>query len=233
MRELHDNIDIKPGIVPPAAVTDNTGFVSQILDMQNLQSAEFVILTGSLADADATFTMLAEEGEQPNLSDNTAIDDRDLLGLESQASFSFVADNKVFKLGFRPSAKRYKRLTITPANNTGNAFVAGVCAQSAGVRRRAQGTRHQERSDTPTWIFYPAAKLSEGPAPDRQLRLSLPAFAQTTVPTSQTRDSPCKIPPADIRDRPSSANHSPGRVLPARWSQDLTTERRAIGAAGV
>jgi hypothetical protein len=126
MRELHDNIDIKPGIVPAAAVTDNTGFVSQILDMQNLQSAEFVILTGSLADADATFTMLAEEGEQPNLSDNTAIDDRDLLGLESQASFSFVADNKVFKLGFRPSGKRYKRLTITPANNTGNAFVAGV-----------------------------------------------------------------------------------------------------------
>jgi hypothetical protein len=126
MRELHDNIDIKPGIVPAAAVTDNTGFVSQILDMQNLQSAEFVIPTGPLADADATFTMLAEEGEQPNLSDNTAIDDRDLLGLESQASFSFVADNKVFKLGFRPSAKRYKRLTITPANNTGNAFVAGV-----------------------------------------------------------------------------------------------------------
>jgi hypothetical protein len=126
MRELHDNIDVKPGIFPAAAVTDNTAFVSQILDMQNLQSAEFVILTGSLADADATFTMLAEEGEQANLSDNTAIDDRDLLGLESQASFTFAADNKVFKLGFRPSGKRYKRVTITPANNTGNAFIAGV-----------------------------------------------------------------------------------------------------------
>jgi hypothetical protein len=126
MRELHDNIDIKPGIFPAAAITDNTPFVSQILDMQNLQSAEFVILTGSLADADATFTVLAEEGEQANLSDNTAIDDRDLLGLESQASFTFAADNKVFKLGLRPSGKRYKRVTITPANNTGNAFVAGV-----------------------------------------------------------------------------------------------------------
>jgi len=32
----------------------------------------------------------------------------------------------VFKLGFRPSGKRYKRVTITPVNNTGNAFVAGV-----------------------------------------------------------------------------------------------------------
>ena len=77
MRELHDNIDVKPGIFPAAAVTDNTAFVSQILDMQGLQSAELIILTGSLADADATFTVLAEEGEQANLSDNTAIDDRE------------------------------------------------------------------------------------------------------------------------------------------------------------
>ena len=51
---------------------------------------------------------------------------RDLLGLETQAGFDFSADNKVFKLGFRPSGKRYKRVTITSANNTGNAFVAGV-----------------------------------------------------------------------------------------------------------
>ena len=126
MRELHDNIDVKTGIVPAAATIDNTPFVSQILDMQNLQSAEFIILTGSLADSDATFTVLAEEGEQANLADHTAIDDRDLLGLETQASFDVSADNKVFKIGIRPSGKRYKRITITPANNTGNAFVAGV-----------------------------------------------------------------------------------------------------------
>jgi len=81
MRELHDNIDVKRGISPAAATTDNTAFVSQILDMQGLSSAEFIILCGALADADATFTVLAEEGENPGLSDNTAIDDRDLLGL--------------------------------------------------------------------------------------------------------------------------------------------------------
>jgi len=126
MRELHDNIDVKRGISPAAATTDNTAFVSQILDTQGIYSAEFVILCGSLADADATFTVLAEEGEQASLSDNTAVDDKDLVGLEVTASFDFSADNKVFKLGFRPSGKRYKRVTITPANNTGNAFVAGV-----------------------------------------------------------------------------------------------------------
>ena len=58
--------------------------------MQNLQSAEFIILTGALADADAAFTVLAEEGEQANLSDHTAVDDRDLLGLETQASFDVL-----------------------------------------------------------------------------------------------------------------------------------------------
>jgi len=60
------------------------------------------------------------------LTDNTAVDDRDLLGLETQAGFDFSADNKVFKLGFRPSGKRYKRVTVTPANNTGNVFLAGL-----------------------------------------------------------------------------------------------------------
>ncbi|WP_439399065.1 hypothetical protein ACRQ5Q_16930 [Bradyrhizobium sp. PMVTL-01] len=126
MRELHDNIDVKRGISPASATTDNTAYVSQILDMQGIQSAEFLILCGSLADADATFTVLAEEGDQANLSDNTAVADADLLGTEVLASFDFSADNKVFKLGFRPSGKRYKRVTITPASNTGNVFLAGV-----------------------------------------------------------------------------------------------------------
>ncbi|SDC06881.1 hypothetical protein SAMN05216337_1001175 [Bradyrhizobium brasilense] len=126
MRELHDNIDVKRGISPVAATTDNTAYVSQILDMQGVQSAEFLILCGALADADATFTVLAEEGDQANLSDNAAIADADLLGTEALASFDFSADNKVFKLGFRPSGKRYKRVTVTPANNTGNVFLSGV-----------------------------------------------------------------------------------------------------------
>src|ERR1700754_3992402 len=126
MRELHDNIDVKRGISPAAATTDNTAYVSQILDMQGLSSAEFVILAGALADADASFTVLAEEGEQANLSDNTAVDDRDLLGTEAQAGFEFSADNKVLTLVCRPSGRRYKRVTIPPANNAGNAFAAAV-----------------------------------------------------------------------------------------------------------
>lgn len=127
LRDLHNNLDYKRGLSPVAAGTDNTPYVSQILDMQGLNGAEFVILSGANTDADVTFTVLAEEGEVANLSDNTAVADADLIGTEVLASFTFADDNKVFKLGFRASGKRYKRVTITPANNgAGNIYIAGV-----------------------------------------------------------------------------------------------------------
>ena len=126
MRDLLNGLDFKRGLSPVAATTDNTAYVSQILDMQGDDGAVFAILTGSLADADATFTVLAQEGAQSNLSDATDVADDDLVGTEALAGFTFAGDDKVFKLGFRPSGKRYKRVTITPANNSGNVFISGV-----------------------------------------------------------------------------------------------------------
>lgn len=126
IRDLLNNLDFKRGLAPVAATTDNTAYVSQILDMQGQNGALFAILTGNETDADATFTVLAEEGDNSALSDNTTVDPTDLNGTAALASFVFSDDNKVFKLGFRASGKRYKRVTITPANNTGNVFIAGV-----------------------------------------------------------------------------------------------------------
>ena len=123
--DLMNNIDVKRGLSPVAAVTDNTAFVSEIVDTAGAESATFVILTGSLADADATFAVLFEDGNVSNLSDNAAVDDAFLIGTEALAGFTFAADNKVFKIGYK-GIKRYCRVTITPANNTGNAFIAGV-----------------------------------------------------------------------------------------------------------
>jgi hypothetical protein len=124
-RDLHNCINVKRGLSPVAAVTDNTAFVSEIVDTYGYESAEFIILTGSLADADATFTVLVEDGDDSGLSDNAAVADKFLLGTEALASFTFAADNKVFKIGY-VGDKRYVRVTITPANNTGNAFIAGA-----------------------------------------------------------------------------------------------------------
>lgn len=124
-KDLHNNIDVKRGSSPVAAITDNTATVSQIVDTKGFEAVEYVILTGSLSDADATFTVLVEDGDAANLSDASAVPDAQLLGLETQASFTFASDDKVFKIGYI-GIKRYVRVTITPANNTGNVFVAGV-----------------------------------------------------------------------------------------------------------
>jgi hypothetical protein len=125
MRDLHNNIAVKRGIVPAAAVTDNTPIVSAIADTLGNDSAEFLILTGALTDADATFSVLLEDGNDPALADNAPVADDFLLGTEMEASFLFSDDNKVFKIGYR-GPKRYLRVTVTPSGNTSNVFVAGV-----------------------------------------------------------------------------------------------------------
>lgn len=128
-RDLHHQIKVSRGISPAAAVTDNTAFVSQILDCSGFQSHEFVGALGSIADADVTFTVLLEEGDVAALTDAAAVADADLLGTEAGATFLFSDDNKAFKIGYR-GTKRYVRLTITPAANSGNIFLGGAWVQS-------------------------------------------------------------------------------------------------------
>lgn len=124
MRDLHNNIKAVNAIAPQNQA-GNVAVVSSIIDRQGFESLEFVILTGSLADVDATFTVLVEHGDTSNLADAAAVDDSDLLGTEADASFTFDDDNSVKKIGYT-GEKRYVRLTITPANNAGDAYLAAV-----------------------------------------------------------------------------------------------------------
>jgi hypothetical protein len=116
--------------ISPVVVTDNTAQVGQIIDRQGYEALTYVIVTGTLADADATFTVLLEEGDQANMSDAVAVDDKYLLGTELLAGFDFGDDNETRKLGYIGN-KRYTRLTITPVNNTGNAPIAAVAILGA------------------------------------------------------------------------------------------------------
>ncbi len=133
MYDLHNDVKFSRAISPAAAVTDNTAWVSQILDTANYFHNELAINLGALADADATFTVLMEEGDESDLSDNAAVADEDLLGTEAEAGFNFGDDNETRKIGYI-GTKRYIRATITPANNTGNAFVDALWVQ-AGARK--------------------------------------------------------------------------------------------------
>lgn len=124
MRDMFNQVTPKRAL-SPVSVADNTAQVCQIIDRKDFESLTYLIAAGSLADADATFTVLLEEGDDSGLSDAAAVADADLLGTEALASFIFSDDNKCFKLGYRGS-KRYTRLTITPAANASAAVLAVI-----------------------------------------------------------------------------------------------------------
>lgn len=124
MKDLTNNINIKR-VISPVSVADTTAQVGEIIDKQGYESLTYVIATGSIADADATFTVLLEEGAAANLSDAAAVADADLLGTEALAGFQFDDDNECRKLGYIGS-KRYTRLTITPVANASAALLSAV-----------------------------------------------------------------------------------------------------------
>lgn len=122
--EMTNNVTIKR-VISPVSVADTTAQVGQVIDHQMYKDAMYVIATGSIADADATFTVLLEESDQSG-SNFTAVADADLIGTEALAGFQFDDDNECRKLGYK-GIKRYTRLTITPVNNTSAALLAAVC----------------------------------------------------------------------------------------------------------
>lgn len=112
-------------VISPVSVADTTAQVGQIIDRAGFDSLTYVIATGSIADADATFTVLLEEGDVSNMSDAAAVADADLIGTEVLAAFQFDDDNECRKLGYKGN-KRYTRLTITPVANASAAVLAAV-----------------------------------------------------------------------------------------------------------
>jgi hypothetical protein len=121
MQDLHNNIH--PSGVAVTAETDNTATVSGIIDRQGYNSLEFLIATGVLADADATFVVLVEEGDDSGLSDAANVADADLLGTEVLAAFTFADDGEARKIGYNGN-KRYTRCTVTPSANASAAPIA-------------------------------------------------------------------------------------------------------------
>lgn len=127
-RSIHHDIQVKRAI-SPVSESGTTALVSQIIDTSGYDSLEFIIATGSIADADATFTVLVEDGDNSALSDNAAVGDDFLVGTEAEAAFTFADDNEVRKIGYKGS-KRYVRLTITPVNNSSAAVICAVAVLS-------------------------------------------------------------------------------------------------------
>ena len=131
MRDTINDVQVKR-VISPVSVSDNTAQVGQIIDRQGYDGLAYLIAIGSVADPDATFTVLLEESDDSGMSGSNAVDDAEMLSQtvgvapETAASFQFDSDNQVRKLGYIGN-KRYTRLTITPAAN-GSAAVFGAQA---------------------------------------------------------------------------------------------------------
>lgn len=123
MRDLMNQIHIKRAI-SPVSVADNTAQTGEVVDLQGYDSCTFVIATGSIGDADATFAVEVQECDTSG-GTYTAVADANLVGTEALAGFQFDDDNECRKIGYIGS-KRYVKLVITPAANASAALFSAV-----------------------------------------------------------------------------------------------------------
>lgn len=126
MRDQLSSLHILNAISPVAARTNNTAIASSIIDRQGYDSLTFGIAVGTNTDADATFAVTMEHGNDSGLSDTAAVAAADVSGTLALAGFDFGDDAESRKVGY-VGAKRYVRLTITPSgNDSGNIFIAAL-----------------------------------------------------------------------------------------------------------
>lgn len=124
MYDLMNKVNLKRAIAP-VSVADNTAQVSQIIDRAGYDSMMFAIVLGSIADADATFAVTLEHGDDSALADTAVPAAADLIGTTTLAAFQFDSDNACRKIGYK-GLKRYVRMTITPTNNSSAALLCAV-----------------------------------------------------------------------------------------------------------
>ncbi|ABM93501.1 hypothetical protein Mpe_A0539 [Methylibium petroleiphilum PM1] len=124
MKDMYNNVDVRRAI-SPVSVSDNTQIVSQVIDMLGYRSLTFCIAIGSVADADAVFTVLLENSATSDMSTAYDVYDKDMIGTEFLASFRYDSDNQVRKLGYT-GGERYVRMTIIPSGNASAALISAV-----------------------------------------------------------------------------------------------------------
>lgn len=125
MRDQTTKLKIRPLWAPAAAITGTTAQVSNIIDTLGFDSVTLALHVGAWTDSDATSTVLVEDGDNSALTDAAAVADAYLIGTEAGMAPTFANDNTVCKIGYI-GPKRYVRVTLTPAANTGDLYMSGV-----------------------------------------------------------------------------------------------------------
>jgi hypothetical protein len=128
--DLHNNLKLTC-VISPISQAGNTAMVGAIIDRQGYGSLEFAITLGTITTAGTAYTALLEDADELAFNvTNAAVADAYLLGTEALASFVDSEVNTTKKLGYIGS-KRYVRLTMTPAGNTGASTMSAVAVQGS------------------------------------------------------------------------------------------------------
>lgn len=125
MRESMNCMHPVVAIAPAAATADNTPWVGGWIDRSGYESLTYVFATGIEADADATFAVTMQHADLDDHSDAVAVASTDLVGTLALAGFTFADDGEARKVGY-VGGKKWNRITVTPTNNAGNAFLAAL-----------------------------------------------------------------------------------------------------------
>jgi hypothetical protein len=120
MRDQMSLIQPVVAIAPQTQTNSSSAIVGEIVDRAGFESLTFVISAGTMTDANATFAVTMEHGDDSALSDTAAVAAPDLVGTFALAAFQFDDDKECRKIGYVGS-KRYTRLTITPTGNDSGA----------------------------------------------------------------------------------------------------------------
>jgi hypothetical protein len=144
LRDLIHQVKSSRGVSPVSGNAGTTAETSQIIDLQGYAGCLWVIALGAIADADATFAVLIEHGNDSGLSDAAAAPDSTMISMtagtapEAAASFQFDSDNTVTLLDYIVDKFRYVRLTVTPTANTG-AWLWSAVPLKYGARHNPAG----------------------------------------------------------------------------------------------
>ena len=126
-RDLHNNINVDTlGVYPQAVGTTGSanGVSTAAIDRLGYDGVEFIFGYGTIPSTTETITPVVTESDA-STGGFTSVADADLIGTEAAASFTYADDNKTKSIGYR-GTKKYVRAKYTPANNTGNLFLAGI-----------------------------------------------------------------------------------------------------------
>lgn len=122
-------------LLSPVVSTDNTELVSQTIDLQAYDGFEVAINSGTLSDASGTtITPKLFESDDSGMSGEAEVTDANLL-YGAPTVWTEASDDAVQQFGYRGN-KRYVRLKLTVAGNSGNIPISAV----AMLRKKKVGS---------------------------------------------------------------------------------------------